>query len=72
MVEQVRHKALPADVAETEGVIRTVKKECLWLNEFSSFEEARATIGVCIEEDYNLLYVHSAFGYQCPEEFCQL
>jgi len=59
----------PRGNAETERVIRTIKEECLWLNEFSSFEEARAAIGAWIGEDYNRLYVHSALGYRSPEEF---
>jgi len=61
----------PRGNAETERVIRTIKEECLWVNEFSSFEEARATIGAWFREDYNRLYVHSALGYRSPEEFCQ-
>ena len=62
----------PRGNAETERVIRTIKEECLWLNDFSSFEEARATIGAWIGEDNNQLYVHSALGYRSPEEFRQL
>jgi transposase InsO family protein len=61
----------PRGNAETERVIRTIKEELLWLNEFGSFEEAEARIGVWIEEDYNRLYVHSALGYLSPEEFAQ-
>ena len=61
----------PRGNAETERVIRTIKEEVLWLNEFSSFEEARAAIGVWIGEDYNRLYVHSALGYRSPDEFRQ-
>lgn len=59
----------PKGNAETERVIRTIKEEVLWLNDFESFEEARATIGAWIGEDYNRLYVHSALGYRSPEEF---
>ena len=61
----------PRGNAETERVIRTIKEELLWLNEFGSFEEAEARIGAWIEEDYNRLYVHSALGYLSPEEFAQ-
>ena len=61
----------PRGNAETERVIRTIKEEVLWLNDFGSFEEARATIGAWIGEDYNRLYVHSALGYRSPEEFRQ-
>lgn len=45
----------PRGNAETERVMRTIKEECLWLNEFSSSEQARATIEEWIREDYNWL-----------------
>ena len=45
----------PRGNAETERVIRTIKEELLWLNEFGSFEEAESRIGAWIEEDYNRL-----------------
>ncbi len=61
----------PRGNAETERVIRTIKEELLWLNEFSSFEGAEARIGVWIAQDYNRLYVHLALGYLSPEEFAQ-
>lgn len=35
----------PKGNAETKRVIRTIKEELLWLNEFSSFEESREGIG---------------------------
>lgn len=58
--------------AETERVIRTIKEEVLWLNDFGSFEEARATSGAWIEKGYNrLYYLHSALGSRRPEELCQ-
>ncbi len=59
----------PKGNADTERVIRTAKEECLWLNEFTFYEEARDAIGHWIEEDYNRLYVHSALGYRSPNEF---
>ena len=61
----------PKGNAETERVIRTIKEELLWLNEFTSFEESRDGIENWIREDYNRLYFHSALGYQSPEEFQQ-
>jgi putative transposase len=61
----------PKGNADTERVIRTIKEEVLWLNDFESFEDARATISTWIREDYNRLYVHSALGYRSPEEFRQ-
>jgi len=41
-------------------LIRAIKEELLWLNEFGSFEEAEGRIGAWIEKGYNWLYVHSA------------
>jgi len=59
----------PKGNADTERMIRTIKEEVVWVNEFSSVEEARGRIGRWIEVDYNKLYVHSELGYRSPEEF---
>ena len=50
-------------------VMRTIKEEIIWLNEFASFEEPKEKIGRWIQEDYNKLYVYSQLGYMSPEEF---
>ena len=59
----------PKGNADTERVMRTIKEDIIWLNEFNSFEEARERIGKWIAEGYNRLYVHSQPGYLSPEEF---
>jgi len=59
----------PKGNAETERVIRTIKEELLWLEEFDSLEEAEQKIRDWIERDYNLLYPHSSLGYRSPQEF---
>jgi len=59
----------PKGNAETERMMRTIKEEVIWLNEFETLEEAIAKIGHWIEVDYNKRYVHSALGYLSPEEF---
>jgi putative transposase len=59
----------PKGNADTERMIRTIKEEVIWLNEFETLEEAKEKIGKWIEIDYNKNYVHSALGYQSPEEF---
>jgi putative transposase len=59
----------PKGNADTERMMRTVKEEVLWLNEFFSFEEAKKKIDEWLRIDYNKLYVHSALGYKSPEEF---
>lgn len=53
-------------------VKRDGTEETIWLNEFSSFDEAREKIGQWIEVEYNKLYVHSELGYKSPEEFERL
>ena len=59
----------PKGNAETERMMRTIKEEVIWINEFSSLEEAKEKIGRWIEVDYNKLYVHSELGYRSPEEY---
>jgi len=59
----------PKGNADTERIMRTIKEEVVWLNEFDSFEEAREKIGKWTDVDYNKLYVHSTLGYMSPEEF---
>jgi len=59
----------PKGNAETERMIRTIEEEILWLNEFSSLQEAKEKVGRWIDVDYNKLYVHSGLGYLSPEEY---
>lgn len=59
----------PRGNAETERMIRTIKEEVIWLEEFASFIEAKERIGSWIEHDYNQLYPHSALSYRSPVEF---
>lgn len=59
----------PKGNADTERMMRTIKEEVIWPNEFETLEEAIDKIGHWIEVDYNRLYVHSALGYLSPEEF---
>jgi len=59
----------PKGNADTERVMRTIKEEVIWINEFGSVKEGQAKIGRWIEVDYNKLYVHSELGYISPEEY---
>jgi putative transposase len=43
-------------------VMRTIKEECIWINDFDSFKEAKKAIGKWIGFDYNKFYVHSSLG----------
>lgn len=58
----------PKGNANTERVIRTIKEDCIWINEWGSLDEAQQTIEQWIH-DYNHLYPHSALDYLSPVEF---
>jgi len=59
----------PKGNADTERMMRTIKEELIWLNNFASFEQAKNALQNWIENDYNKLYVHSTLGYLSPDEF---
>ncbi len=59
----------PKGNADTERMMRTIKEEVIWLNDFSGLLEAKEIIDKWIGVDYNQLYVHSKLGYISPEEF---
>lgn len=52
-----------------ERVIRTIKEEEVYLNEYQSFEDAFEQIGSFIEDVYNKKRIHSSLGYLTPSEF---
>ena len=49
--------------------MKTLKSEEVYLQPYRDQEEARASIQRFIEEVYNRKRLHSALGYQSPEEF---
>ena len=49
--------------------MRTIKGECIWINDFDSFKEAKEAMGKWIEFYYNKFYVHSSLGYLSPQRF---
>ncbi|NLI99420.1 transposase [bacterium] len=59
----------PKGNADTERMMRTIKEEVLWLDEFASFQEAKEKLDTWFVVGYNKLYVHSSLGYRSPEEF---
>jgi len=52
----------PKGNADTERVIRTLKEEIIWINEWNSLEETKNGLKKGIHF-YNNLYPHSALGY---------
>lgn len=61
----------PYDNAIAESLIGTVKVEEVYMNEYASIEEVRASIGEFIGEVYNRKRLHSSLGYLPPVEFEQ-
>lgn len=57
----------PDDNAYIERVIRTVKEEEIWPNIYESLSEARACLEAYVNY-YNQERIHSALGYQTPNE----
>lgn len=58
----------PDDNAVVERVIRTIKEEEIWLNQYETWAEAHAAIEAYIRF-YNEERLHSSLGYQTPKEF---
>ncbi|GAC1658504.1 MAG: IS3 family transposase [Acidobacteriaceae bacterium] len=61
----------PYDNAYAESFIKTLKYEEVYLNDYESLSEARASIDHFLEEVYNQKRLHSALGYLPPVEFEQ-
>jgi len=51
-----------------ERAFRTIKQECVYINEYSTPSELRALIGAYIEY-YNTARLHSSLEYQAPAEW---
>ncbi len=60
----------PKGNANTERVIRTIKEDCLWINEWTNLDQAQSEIEKWTW-NYNNLFPHSALGYLSPVEFEQ-
>jgi putative transposase len=52
-----------------ERVIRTIKEEEVYLNEYGDLADARRQIGRFIDEVYLSKRIHSSLGYLTPAEF---
>lgn len=59
----------PTDNPYAERVIRTIKEEEVYLNEYRDLADARAHLGRFIEEVYHHKRIHSALDYLTPVEF---
>ena len=52
-----------------ERAIRTIKQECIRLEDYRDYADARLRIGTFLEDVYNHKRIHSALGYLTPAEF---
>jgi putative transposase len=71
MIPSMSRPANPYDNASCESFIKTLKREEIYANKYDNLEHLRTNIEEFIERYYNRLRLHSALGYQSPEEFEQ-
>ena len=71
VIPSMSRPANPYDNASCESFMKTLKREEIYANKYDDLEHLRANIGEFIEQYYNRLRLHSALGYQSPEEFEQ-
>jgi putative transposase len=71
IVPSMSRPANPYDNASCESFMKTLKQEEIYINDYRDLEDLRANLGAFIEQYYNRCRLHSALGYQPPEEFEQ-
>jgi putative transposase len=60
-------KGQTLDNVRTERFFRTLKYDCIYINEFNSPRELRIALNQYIHE-YNTYRPHSSIGGQCPAQ----
>ena len=71
MIPSMSRPANPYDNASCESFIKTLKREEVYATEYRDIEHLRGNIEEFIDRYYNRCRLHSALGYQSPEEFEQ-
>jgi hypothetical protein len=71
MIPSMSRPANPYDNASCESFMKTLKREEIYANEYVDLEHLRSNIEAFIDQYYNRCRLHSALGYQPPEEFEQ-
>jgi hypothetical protein len=69
LIPSMSRPANPYDNASCESFIKTLKREEIYANQYQDLDHLRANIEEFIEQYYNRCRLHSALGYQSPEEF---
>ena len=65
----VARRGCPWENGYAERLIRTLKEEEVYLNDYESITEARDRIGHFIQQVYHLKRPHAALGYLTPMDF---
>ena len=69
IVASMSRVANPWDNAKCESFMKTLKLEEIHANEYRDLDHLRTNVADFIERYYNGQRLHSALGYQSPEEF---
>ena len=71
MIPSMSRPANPYDNASCESFMKTLKREEIYANDYVDLEHLRRNVEAFIDDYYNRCRLHSALGYQPPEEFEQ-
>jgi putative transposase len=71
MISSMSRPANPYDNASCESFMKTLKREEIYANDYVDLNHLRSNIEAFIEQYYNRCRLHSALGYQPPDEFEQ-
>ena len=69
MIPSMSRPANPYDNASCESFMKTLKREEIYANTYVDLEHLHTNIETFIEQYYNRCRLHSALGYQSPDEF---
>ena len=69
MIPSMSRPANPYDNASCESFMKTLKREEIYANDYQNLEHLRGNVAEFIERYYNRRRLHSALGYQSPEEY---
>jgi len=71
MIPSMSRPANPYDNASCESFMKTLKREEIYAHDYVDLDHLRRNIEAFIEQYYNRCRLHSALGYQPPDEFEQ-
>ena len=69
MIPSMSRPANPYDNASCESFMKTLKREEIYATPYRDLDHLRANLAAFIDEYYNGTRLHSALGYQPPNEF---